>query len=368
MDFEPDYRHILNAAWNKRPERMPVYEHKISPEIMSRILRDDFADLINGDDSDMRHYFNSFCKFYKQMTYDTVSFEANVTWVLPDGGALRGGKSGPIQNRKDFNAYPWAELPEQYWKVADRQLSILIQCIPDGMKLIGGVGNGVFEISEDLVGLEYLAYMKIDDPELFGDLYIKIGDLLVVLWRKLLKHYSSFFAVCRFGDDLGYKSGLLTSPDIICNHILPQYRRVISIIKEDGKPFLWHSCGNIFEVMDAVISLGINAKHSNEDQIAKYDYWIDRYRDKIGLFGGIDVDLLCQQKPEDIFNLVVKKGKCYRRKAKGYALGSGNSIPDYVPVDGYLAMIEAAKKIRQEERFDYDILEAREESNDKQSG
>jgi hypothetical protein len=42
-------------------------------------------------------------------------------------------------------------------------------------------------------------------------------------------------------------------------------------------------------------------------------------------------------------------GKRFRKKARGYALGSGNSIPEYVPVEGYLAMIEASKGIRDEE-------------------
>ena len=42
-------------------------------------------------------------------------------------------------------------------------------------------------------------------------------------------------------------------------------------------------------------------------------------------------------------------GAEYRRLARGYALGSGNSIPDYVPVDGYLAMIRAAQALREEE-------------------
>jgi uroporphyrinogen decarboxylase len=32
----------------------------------------------------------------------------------------------------------------------------------------------------------------------------------------------------------------------------------------------------------------------------------------------------------------------------GYALGSGNSIPDYVPAAGYLVMIEAAREFRGE--------------------
>jgi len=48
---------------------------------------------------------------------------------------------------------------------------------------------------------------------------------------------------------------------------------------------------------------------------------------------------------------VFEKGSRFRAAANGYALGSGNSIPDYVPVDGYLAMIEAAKKIRKSEKF-----------------
>jgi uroporphyrinogen decarboxylase len=101
--------------------------------------------------------------------------------------------------------------------------------------------------------------------------------------------------------------------------------------------------------MEDVIQLGINAKHSNEDIIAPFDTWIERYGDRIGLFGGIDVDILCQQNPEEIIADVVEKGTRFRNTARGYALGSGNSIPHYVPVDGYMAMIEAAQKIRQQE-------------------
>jgi uroporphyrinogen decarboxylase len=101
--------------------------------------------------------------------------------------------------------------------------------------------------------------------------------------------------------------------------------------------------------MDDVIALGINAKHSNEDVIAPYDKWISLYGDRIGLVGGIDVDVLCTKDPAEIIEDVFEKGSRFRATAQGYALGSGNSIPDYVPVDGYLAMIEAAKKIRETE-------------------
>ena len=135
---------------------------------------------------------------------------------------------------------------------------------------------------------------------------------------------------------------------MIRRHIIPQYRRVIDRIKR-YRPFLWHSCGNIFSIMDEVLALGINAKHSNEDVIAPYEKWIDLYGDRIGLFGGIDVDILCQPSSEEIFSEVLRRGSIYRNRANGYALGSGNSIPDYVPVGGYLAMIRAAREIRRRE-------------------
>jgi len=344
--FVPDYNNILDAALNRKPKTLPIYEHFISPFVMEKILGVKFADYEQGDQDDLDVFFVHYCQFFKEMTYDTVSYEVCVTSILPDGGALYGGKQGPIQTRKDFEQYPWEELPGIYWTLAESRFDALAKNMPNGMKAIGGVGNGVFEISEDLVGLEHLAYMQVDDPELFNDLYVKIGDLMCQIWLQFLERYADFFVVCRFGDDLGFRSGTLTSPSVIRKNIVPQYERVIQLIKSYNKPFLWHSCGCIFEIMDEMVSLGINAKHSNEDTIAPFDKWIELYGDKIGLFGGIDVDLLCTRKPDEIIEIVFEDGKRFRHTAKGFALGSGNSIPDYVPIESYLAMIEGAKKIR----------------------
>jgi uroporphyrinogen decarboxylase len=349
--FQPDYRFMEAVLANLRPGRLPVYEHIISPRIMERILSVEFASLIDGSSQDLDEFFNQYCRFFREMTYDTVSFEVCITEILPDHGALMGGRPGPIQNRADFERYPWDELPELYWKKAQPQFQALGTNLPAGMKALGGVGNGVFEISEDLVGFQYLAYMQADDPELFADLYQKIGDLMLTIWQTFLERYADMVAICRFGDDLGFKTGTLVSPRTIRQQVLPQYRRVIDHIKRAGKPLLWHSCGKIFAIMEDVIPLGIDAKHSNEDIIAPFDEWIHLYSDRIGLLGGIDVDLLCQKTPAEVLEDVYKKGKRFRAAAQGFALGSGNSIPDFVPVDGYMAMIEAAQIIRAEEEY-----------------
>lgn len=350
MSFQPDYHHMLSVLENRRPQRLPVYEHIISPLIMEKILNVRFAELAGGTGVDLDEFFRQYCRFFQQMTYDTVSFEVTITDLLPEHGAIMGGRPGPIQNRADFEAYPWDELAERYWKTAEPQFQALLRHLPPGMQALGGVGNGVFEISEDLVGFQNLAYLQVDDPETFAALYVSIGDLMVQIWSKFLERYSGQFTICRFGDDLGFKTSTLVSPKTIRQHILPQYRRVIGLIRATyGKPFLWHSCGCIFQIMDDVIGLGIQAKHSNEDVIAPFDRWISLYGQRIGLLGGIDVDLLCQKKPAEIVDEVLERGRRFRAAACGYALGSGNSIPEYVPVEGYLAMIEAAQRIREEE-------------------
>jgi uroporphyrinogen decarboxylase len=148
---------------------------------------------------------------------------------------------------------------------------------------------------------------------------------------------------------MGFKSSLLTNPGTVRDYILPQYRRIIEHVHSRGKPFLLHSCGCIFEVMEDIIETGIDAKHSNEDAIAPFERWIELYGDRIGLLGGFDMDFLCLKSEQEVYAAVLEQGSRFRSMARGYALGSGNSIPDYVPVENYLAMIRATQAIRNQE-------------------
>lgn len=349
MDFAPDYRNFQQVMANQRPDRLPLYEHIISPTVMETIMGTRFAVLYNGNTADLQEFFRVYCDFFRQQTYDVVTFEVCITSVLPGSGALSGGTPGPIQNRADFESYPWEEIPGLYWELAAPKFEVLAESLPAGMKAVGGIGNGVFELSEDLVGLEFLPFIQVDDPELYADIYTRIGDLMCELWKQFLDHFSHCFVACRFGDDLGFKSSLLTNPKTVRDNILPQYRRLISLVHAARLPFLYHSCGCIFEVMEDIIDAGINAKHSNEDAIAPFERWISDYGDRIGLLGGFDMDFLCTRSETEIFDAVCELGQRYRESAAGYALGSGNSIPDYVPAENYLAMVRAAREIRAKE-------------------
>lgn len=92
MDFEPDYQNIVDAAQNRVPRRLPLYEHLVSTGVMEKVLGVSFAHLYGGGRPDLDIFFTHYCRFFREMGYDTVSYEGCITEILPNGGALGGGK------------------------------------------------------------------------------------------------------------------------------------------------------------------------------------------------------------------------------------------------------------------------------------
>ena len=83
-----------------------------------------------------------------------------------------------------------------------------------------------------------------------------------------------------------------------------------------------------------------DCRHSYEDNIVPVEEAYRRWGGRIAILGGIDVDFLSRRSEEEIrqraqnlLDMCAEQG--------GYALGSGNSIPDYVPAAKYFAMTSA---------------------------
>lgn len=346
-NYQPDYQNLVKAAKRQKVDRIPLYDHIVAVEIMEKVLGTSFAELNNGDTKDVQEYFRYYCEFFRRMQYDTVSYEGLFRVIMPGGGALIRAENVAIRDRKDYEQYPFNQLEEIYFATYQKNFTALRDQLPTGIKVVGGVGNGIFECVQDLTGYINLCYMGYEDPDLYRDMFTSIGDVMVSVWRRLLREFGDIFCVCRMGDDLGFRTSTLLSPDDVCTHIIPQYKRIISMVHEVGKPFLLHSCGRIFPVMDDLIAAGIDVKHSNEDAIAPFEEWVNRYGNKIGLFGGIDTDRVCRLGRQEMTSYI-RNLFDHCADTPGWAFGSGNSIPKYVPVEQYLVMNEIARGFRDE--------------------
>ncbi|MEI6646494.1 MAG: uroporphyrinogen decarboxylase family protein [bacterium] len=345
--FQPDYRNIEDAARNRKPRRVPLYDHGIHPAVMEPMLGKTFWQMMfEGNAQEQVEGYRRFCEFGVNFGYDAIPVEFGATYLVQGGHGLCGHKPGLFKTREEIERFPWQDLPRRYIEVFDSHFKALSEALPPGMKAVGGIGNGIFETFQDFVPLMELPFLRLDDPDGYALLWQKVGDLFVELWSWFLEHHADAFAVCRMGDDLGYRTSTMLSPEDIQTHIIPQYKRVVSMIHAKGKPFLWHSCGRIFDVMDEVIrDVGIDAKHSNEDAIAPIKEWLDRYNDRIAIFGGVDMDLLCTAE-EDIIRKTVLNVLELAEHYKGFAIGCGNSIADYVPEAKYRVMLETVRTYR----------------------
>ena len=68
----------------------------------------------------------------------------------------------------------------------------------------------------------------------------------------------------------------------------------------------------------------------------------EQYHDRIAILGGIDVDFVCRSTPEEVY---ARSRAMLERSASrgGYALGTGNSVPEYIPYENFIAMIDCVR-------------------------
>ena len=113
--FQPDYHHFEAVMRNRRPARLPLYEHLVNPGIMGRLLGVDLEALLAGaaagNAGDQAEAMRQHCRFFQQHTYDTVSYEVCVTEILPEHGALSGGGPAPSSRVPTWRAIPGPSCP-----------------------------------------------------------------------------------------------------------------------------------------------------------------------------------------------------------------------------------------------------------------
>jgi uroporphyrinogen decarboxylase len=95
---------------------------------------------------------------------------------------------------------------------------------------------------------------------------------------------------------------------------------------------------------DLIDDVGIDGKHSYEDAIIPVEKFQERYGEKLAVLGGVDINRLSAGTPDEV--RAHTRYLVERCGARGrYAIGSGNSIPSYVPFENYLAMLDEAHEV-----------------------
>jgi uroporphyrinogen decarboxylase len=147
-----------------------------------------------------------------------------------------------------------------------------------------------------------------------------------------------------YSDDIAYTNSLMVSPTILDKYFFPWLKKIGDLAKRYNKPFIFHSDGILYDVMDKIIDCGVDAIHPIEPKAMNIADVKKQFGNKLCLIGNIDVDLLSRGTTDEI-KINVYKNIEEAGSNGGYCVGSGNSIPEYVKLENYLAMIETVKEI-----------------------
>jgi uroporphyrinogen decarboxylase len=336
----PDFEILAAVLRRERPARVPIIELAIHREIIAALL--DQPELAHADETTLAPHR---VQLSHRLGFDAVKVSAEIPFgferlTATDPSDLSNSsrewsneQTGPIQSLDDFEAFAWPSVED----VDFRPVHDAARAIPAGMKLLGFSG-GVLEFAMDLLGMQTFMLATRRNPELVAATLNRVGQVIFSVFERYCTNDA--IGALWLGDDLGHKHGLLVSPQLLRDHVFPWYRHFADLAHRKNRPFILHSCGNNLDVIPEMIDCGIDAKHSFEDQICPVEDFYDQFHDRVAVLGGIDVHLLSVGSPEEVKARVQDVlGKVADRG--GYACGSGNSIPNYVPPANFLAMVEA---------------------------
>lgn len=335
----PDFGQLATVLACGIPDRPTLFEFFLNGRLHATL-----ASANAGRPGDPLAPVQTLVHAFRQAGYDYVTYRPP-QFCFPAGPHERvqtiSLNDGPvITDRASFEQYAWMD-PD---RCDYASLEALAPLLPDGMKVVANCPGGVLENVIRLVGYDRLCFMLMDEPELARDIFDAIGSRLV-RHCELCCAYDTVGA-CISNDDWGFKTQPMLSPADLRRYVFPWHTRIVNAIHATGKPAILHSCGNASEIMEDIIgAMDFDGKHSFEDAIEPIEETYGAYAGRIALLGGMDVDFVIRSDPDAVY----QRSRAMLERAAttgGYALGTGNSVPDYVPDENYAAMIWAALEAR----------------------
>jgi uroporphyrinogen decarboxylase len=371
VERQPNFENLRRTILRQGPPGpVPFVELFADPGMVEAVLGEKFSvdlhryieePLVGVSADELRGLLKAvemYLRFCYEMGYDYVFMVTGLNFIrnqmaLADtasvsnwAGGLRywqDESGGPIQNWKDFEAYPWPRAEE----VSYAAFEYLNSALPDGMKISAFQFGGVFENATWLMGLQPFSYALRDQPELVEAVCQRVGELTTAVAAHLVTIDN--VGILFLSDDMGFYSGTLVSPDVLRRYVLPHYKRMAEAAHRAGKLCLFHSCGNVYKLMDDLIDdVGIDAKHSFEDKILPVEEAYRRWGDRIAVLGGLDMDLLGRGTEEQVRARTRQILEVCGAKGMGYGLGTGNTAANYIPVRNYLAMLDEGHRWNRE--------------------
>lgn len=334
------YQRMMTALRREEPDRVPVWELIVNEPVIKALYGDiSYEDFVEEDDLD------GITIFENQRTTERISDtqykdEWGILWTVePNGIPYPSG--GPIKTEADLDKY----IPPD--PDADHRLESLRSAVKrfKGEKAIVFLSHDAFEFSHYLHGMDNLLVDYLVNPEFAH----RLGRMVIDYKKRVMARAIDEGAdIALTGDDYAYRTAPIMSPDVFREFCLPYMQEMVDVAKDKGVPFIKHTDGDLWPIMDMLIDTGIDALDPLEP-IANMDIAEikEKYGHRIALAGNIDCTGLLTRGTEEEVVEAVKETIAKAGVGGGYILASSNSIHPGVNPKNYKTMVEAAREYGQ---------------------
>jgi uroporphyrinogen decarboxylase len=345
-DFQPNIHRLLATIRHEEPDCVPLADFQVDELVMDQYMG---RPIRTVSDHIAFQAAAGYDFLYLRANYDyhgtspVVATGAPRAWEYARTHATESenlSHDGPLKTLADLETYPWPDPAT----VEIAHFAEASAALPPGLGLITGVG-GVFTRTWMIMGYEPFFLALADQPELVARAAQRIGHIQCAVLRRLIQ-LPDIYAIW-YGDDLAYSASLLASPRVLRKYFFPWIEELAGIAHHSGMPFIMHSDGVLWDVLDDLVALGLDALHPIEPKAMDIYELKRRYGRKLALFGNIDLGFTLTRgtgRPEDIRNEVREKIK-ELAPGGGYAVASGaGGIMRYVSLENFIAMRDATRE------------------------
>jgi len=331
------YERMMLALKRKEPDRVPVWELIVNQPVISSLYGDiSYADFVEKEDLDGITCVED--QRMQDLGNNTYKDEWGIIWKIEPSG-LSYPSGGPIKSERDLDKYKPPD-PDAPWR-----LKTLEDCVKrfKKEKAVVFLGHDGFEFSHYLMGgMDKLFISYILNPDLAKNLAEMVSEYKC---RVLKNAIDAGADILLTGDDYAGRKGCLVSPEHFKEFILPYLKRAVNVAKENNVPFIKHTDGNLWGIMDMLIEAGIDALDPIEP-IANMDIGKvkQKYKDKICVVGNVDCGQLLPFGEKEEVEEAVKETIAKASVGGGHILASSNSIHPAVNPDNYRTMLNTARR------------------------
>lgn len=196
---------------------------------------------------------------------------------------------------KDIGNVKGCVLPEPTLKgytFPDPQNSLFFEDINSSIKnkpdifRVFQIGFSLYERAWTLRGIENLLMDFYLNPEFVNELLDTICDYNIAHIEKALEYDID---AIHFGDDWGQQNGLIMGYDLWKRFIYPRLQRMYKKVKENGKYLTIHSCGDVDELFDDLIGIGLNCFNPFQPEVMDIKGLLPKYRGRLAFHGGLSM-------------------------------------------------------------------------------